>query len=390
VDYDQFGGQFGDDPTYVFNLEESLLRAEGKYSVLDGMWEQTLGVSHIRNLRKYSNDAFITDASRAFYDGRKLKIDWQNNFYLHKTNTLTFGLETENEKAESEYFVYSQTFPFESILPVSSSRTSGVYIQDQFKLGSLFGTAGLRYDDHQRFGSAVTYRFAPAFIIWESGTKIKATVGTGFKAPSLYYLFDPTFGNTELDPEKSFGWDAGVEQYLWQSQIMLSATYFENYFEDLFGFNDNLKTININKAETKGIEFYFVFKPIDELSMKGNFTYTDSKDLSVNPADRNKPLLRRPKVKAAYEINYIFNNNFNISSEIIFTGERDDKDFSMFPAQRIKLKDYSVVNVSASYSFFSFLQLYGRVENLFDADYEEVLGYSTPGLSGYAGIKLSL
>jgi len=390
VDYDQFGGEFGDDPTYIFKLEESAFRTEGKYSAFDDVWEQTLGVSLFRNVRKYSNDAFVMDASRAFYDGRKLKFDWQNNFYLANTNTLTFGVETEKEEAETEYYIFSETFPFESILPLSSSKTTGVFIQDQFRLGSFFGTAGIRYDNHKRFGSAFTYRFAPVYIIWETGTKFKATVGNGFKAPSLYYLFDPSFGNPDLDPEKSIGWDAGVEQYLWDSKLMVGTTYFENYFEDLFGFDENFRTININKAEAKGVEFYFTLKPVEEVFINGNFTYTDAKDKSLNSPDRNEPLLRRPKVKTAFELNYTFNDASNINGEIIFAGERDDKDFSQFPAQRVKLKSYSIVNLSASYKILEFLQLYGRVENLFDTDYEEVLGYSTPRLSGYAGIKIGL
>jgi len=390
VDYDQFGGQFGDDPTYVYKLEESAFRTEGKYSAFNGFWEQTLGVSIFRNVRKYSNDAFVYDASRAFYDGRKLKIDWQNNFYLANTNTLILGVETEKEEAETEYYIFSQTFPLESILPKSSSRTTGVYLQDQFKLENFFGTAGVRFDDHQRFGSTLTYRFAPAYIIWETGTKLKATIGTGFKAPSLYYLFDPSYGNPDLNPEKSIGWDAGIEQYLWDSKLIIGATYFENYFKDLFGFDENFRTININKAETRGVEFYFILNLLKEISTKGNFTYTDSKDKSMNSPDKDLPLLRRPKIKASYEVNYSFNDKANINGEIIYAGERDDKDFSQFPVQRVKLKGYSIVNLAASYKLFDFLQLYGRVENLFDTDYEEVLGYATPGLSGYAGIKIGL
>ena len=390
VDYDQFGGQFGDDPTYVYKLEESAFRTEGKYSAFNGFWEQTLGVSIFRNVRKYSNDAFVYDASRAFYDGRKLKIDWQNNFYLANTNTLILGVETEKEEAETEYYIFSQTFPLESILPKSSSRTTGVYLQDQFKLENFFGTAGVRFDDHQRFGSTLTYRFAPAYIIWETGTKLKATIGTGFKAPSLYYLFDPSYGNPDLNPEKSIGWDAGIEQYLWDSKLIIGATYFENYFKDLFGFDENFRTININKAETRGVEFYFILNLLKEISTKGNFTYTDAQDKSQSSTDKDLPLLRRPKIKASYEVNYSFNDKANINGEIIYAGERDDKDFSQFPVQRVKLKGYSIVNLAASYKLFDFLQLYGRVENLFDTDYEEVLGYATPGLSGYAGIKIGL
>jgi vitamin B12 transporter len=390
VDYDQFGGQFGDDPTYVYKLEESALRTEGKYSAFNGMWEQKLGFSVFRNVRKYSNDAFLFDASRAFYDGRKLKFDWQNNFYLSNTNTLTFGIETEQEKAETEYYIFSEMFPFESVLPESKTRTTGVYLQDQIRHGDFFGTAGIRYDEHQRFGSAITYKFAPALIIWQTGTKLKATFGTGFKAPSLYYLFDPTYGNPDLNPEKSIGWDAGVEQYLWDSRLVIGITYFENNFKDLFGTDENFRTININKAETKGIEFYFMLIPLKEISMKGNFTYNDAKDKSENSPDKDLPLIRRPKLKASYEVNYNLNEKANINAEIIFSGESDDKNFSLLPSQRVKLKSYSIVNLAVSYKIFEFLRLYGRVENLFDADYEQVLGYATPGLSGYAGIKISL
>jgi len=65
-------------------------------------------------------------------------------------------------------------------------------------------------------------------------------------------------------------------------------------------------------------------------------------------------------------------------------------DFSLFPAERVRLEAYTLVNLSASYDIFNYLQVYGRVENLFDTEYEEVLGYTTPALSGYAGIKISL
>ena len=390
VDYDQFGGQFGDDPTYVFNLEESAFRTEGKYSAFDGIWEQVLGVSLFRNLRKYSNDAYVMDASRAFYDGRKIKIDWQNNFYLSPANTLTFGVETEKEEAETEYYVFSETFPFESILPLSKSGTTGVYLQDQFKLNNFFAAGGIRYDNHQRFGSIVTYRFAPAFIIWETGTKLKATIGNGFKTPSLYYLFDPSFGNPDLEPEKSFGWDAGIEQHFADGKGSVGLTYFKNIFDDLFGFDENFKTINIGKAESSGIEFFFSAKPVNEFYLKTNFTYTDSRNKSENSPDFNKQLIRRPKFKISASINYNHADIVNFNTEIIHIGKREDLNFSVFPVQRVRLESYTTVNISAAYNIISNIQLYGRVENLFDTEYEEVLGYNTPGLSGYAGIKLSL
>jgi len=65
------------------------------------------------------------------------------------------------------------------------------------------------------------------------------------------------YGNTELNPEKSLGWDAGVEQFFWSDGFSIGATYFFNKFDDMFGFDPiTFKTININKAETKGVEIF--------------------------------------------------------------------------------------------------------------------------------------
>jgi vitamin B12 transporter len=387
TDLDQTGGKFGDDPTYFANLEETGLRSEANFKAFEGFWDQTLGVSYFRNVRKYKYDVslFNPSSSRSFYDGKKLKIDWQNNFYFSKNYIVTLGAETEEEKAISEYYSYSDFFNFESIFPEKSSRTTGVYLQNQLRVSNnFFSTVGVRYDNHERFGSKVTYRIAPAYVFYESGTKLKATFGTGFKAPSLFYLFDPVYGNEDLKPEKSVGWDAGIEQYFWNSRVIAGITYFNNSFEDLFGFDDNFKALNIYEAETRGIETYFSANPVSGLRFKFNYTYMKTED-SQND---NLPLLRRPEVKIVYNLNYELIENTNLDLELIYTGVRDDKDFLNFPATRVKLESYTLVNLAVSYNIFPFLQLFGRVENLFDSDYEEVFGYETPGLSGYAGIRL--
>ncbi|MBK7629344.1 MAG: TonB-dependent receptor [Ignavibacteriales bacterium] len=94
------------------------------------------------------------------------------------------------------------------------ANTISAFLQDQIKFEeSFFITLGTRIDHHNKFGSQFTYRIAPSYMLWETGTKFKATIGTGFKAPSLYYLYDPAYGNENLNPEESFGWDFGIEQF---------------------------------------------------------------------------------------------------------------------------------------------------------------------------------
>ncbi len=393
-DYDQFGGAYGDDPTYVFNQEEFSVRGEGKLKLLDGNWNQKIGLSFFRNVRKYSYDTSSASIyySHSLYDGRKYKLDWQNDFALDKNNLLTAGLEYESEETSSEYYAFNYLLlpDYESIFPKKDSRTLGVYIQDNFQAGKrFFSTAGIRLDNHNQFGSQITYRVAPAFMIWETDTKFKATAGTGFKSPSLFYLYDPIYGNKNLNPEKSIGFDFGIEQYLFKQGISLGATYFYNKFTDMFGFDYlTFKTININKAVTKGAEIYLHAKPFDQLELKANYTYTDAKDMSPNSSDYGKKLLRRPESKLGFYTSYSFIPKANINAEVIWVGVREDIDFSTF--QRVDLKSYVLINLAAHYDVLKFLRLNFRVENLLDTDYEEVFGYGTAGLSFYGGIKLSL
>ncbi len=198
-----------------------------------------------------------------------------------------------------------------SIFPQKSVNTFGIYLEDQIKIGdSFFATVGIRYDYHSQFGLIsdqsvefvlpypFTYRIAPAYIIWETGTKLKATVGTGFKAPSLFYLYDPVYGNSELKPEQSFGWDAGFEQFFWAAKFSIGANYFYNNFTDMFGFDSNFKTININEAQTNGVEVFAKADLIDGLIIKANYTYLNARDKSENTLDYNQKLIRRPENKA--------------------------------------------------------------------------------------------
>ncbi|OGU37416.1 MAG: hypothetical protein A2315_16185 [Ignavibacteria bacterium RIFOXYB2_FULL_35_12] len=394
-DYDQFGGKFGDDPTYVFDQEEFSFRSECKLHLFEGKWKQKIGASIFRNIRKYNFDVseYNSASSRSSYDGRKIKFDWQNNFNLIENHLFTFGLETEKEETVSEYYYFSTFFNSVSLFPQKESNTFGIYLQDQFKYGqNTFGSAGIRVDKHNKFGSAFTFRLAPAYIIWETGTKLKATLGSGFKTPSLFNLYDPAFGNPDIKPEKSVGFDAGIEQFLANDMISVGVTYFQNYYKDLFGYDQNYKTINVKKAKTNGIEIYFTTKLIDDFIFKLNYTFTNAKDLSNGILDENRKLIRRPEHKIGSYVSYNFSRSSNVNLELIYVGKRDDLIFdnTTFTSSRIKLEPYLLLNLATHYQLTEFLRLNLRLENILGTDYEEVYGYATPGFSIYGGIKLSL
>jgi vitamin B12 transporter len=394
---DQSSGlpEFWDDPTYIFNQEEFFIRAQGKLSLSDNKWNQKFGISYFSNVRAYSFDSSAASFyySWSNYDGRRYKADWQNDFSFFNNNLITAGLEFEVEETASEYYLFSSFNPpdYASIIPKINVNTFGFYLQDQLKLGeSFFGTVGIRLDQNNQFGSAFTYRVAPAYIFWETGTKIKATIGSGFKAPTLFYLYDPLYGNTELDPEKSFGWDAGIEQFFRRESFSFGITYFFNRFDDMFGFDPvTFKTININKAESEGVEIFTRAALTNGLDLKANYTYTNAIDKSEGTPDYNKKLVRRSEHKAGLFLSYSFTQSVNANVEFIYVGEREEPDFTNYPS-RIIMPDYFLVNFAAHYNLFSFLRLQARIENLLDKQYEEIYGYGTAGFSVFGGISLKV
>lgn len=384
---DGFAGEGGDDTNYVIDSRQFLFAANARYSLLNGKWNQRFGISYNnihRDLDDPVDDQHPMDSSKGVYKGRVFKVDWQNNVYLHKTNTLTVGMEYEKEYGESEYSWESAWGPGNSDFPEQSARTMGIYIQDNIKIGeTFFTTLGLRIDDHDRFGTETTFRIAPALVL-KTGTKLKATYGTGFKAPSLYQLYAPatmwgSVGNENLEPEKSKGWDVGIEQYLFNDRLIVGVTYFRNDFESLIDYDWMMGYINKTEAVTKGFEVVFSASPLDNLDINGSYTYTDAKE-----KDTGEKLFRRPDHKANVTINYRFLKKANLGLNILHVGKRDD----LFPyPTRTEADPYTLVNLSAGFRLTKSIEIFCRIDNILDEDYEAVLGYGTAGRSAYIGFR---
>lgn len=386
-DLDNFGGEGGDDPNYIIDARQFLLAANSRLSLLKGKWEQRLDISYNNMRRDLTNptDQFQPfDSQEGLFKGRIFKIDWQHNLYLHPTNTVTAGIEYEREQGESVYTWESMWGPGESSFPGKSAHTTGIYLQDSIKIrDTFFMTLGVRSDNHNRFGTETTFRIAPAVLL-KSGTKLKATYGTGFKAPSLYQLYAPAtawgpVGNQNLEPERSKGWDVGIEQFLFEDRLTLSFTYFQNDFEDLILYDFIQGYINISQAETKGYEIFMSARPLKDLTIQGSYTYTDAKD-----RETGEQLLRRPKHKANLTFNLRLFKRVNANLFIIHVGKRLD----LFPYPTITEADaYTLFNLAVSYQLSKNIEIFGRIDNLFNQEYEAVLGYGTPGRSAYLGIK---
>ncbi len=377
----------GDDPNYVAESRQLFARTEGRLNLGDGLWDQRAGLSYTDHDRDYDNpvDALSPASSnRDSYDSKILKLDWQNDLRLHQNNTLTLGAETEREAAEIDNASNSSFGPFASHFNERVARTNGYYVQDQIRLGdAFFATLGARRDDHDRFGAADTYRVTAAYWVHASATKLKATYGTGFKAPSLFQLYS-SFGNPDLKPEESIGWDAGFEQLFAGGRGSFGATYFRNDFEDLIEYDSLTNSYkNVSEASSQGVEMGGTWRPAKGLVLRANHTITDTEDKTTG-----QELIRRAKQKSGASVGRDFGRG-DVQAGAVYVGKRDDLNFNVFPASRVTLPAYTLVQVGGSFEVLPHVRLFGRVENLLDKEYEEVFGYGTPGRAFYAGAKVT-
>ncbi len=190
-------------------------------------------------------------------------------------------------------------------------------------------------------------------------------------------------GNESLKPEKSTGWDIGVEQYFLEGQILLSATYFKNDYTNLIQFDSLQGYTNLGDAESKGIELFTQFHSRSGLILNVSYTRAEARDL-----DADNPLLRRPKDKFSASILYPFLRKGNIRLSLIHIGEREDLDFSTWPADPITLDDYTLLNSVISYDINRQIQVSLRMDNILNEKYELIKGYGVPGFSVYGGLHL--
>lgn len=377
-------GAYDDDPNYIGKTESWVTKAVFTQPITS-RWNHRISFSYLDIIREYTDGLDIIGRTvdimemDSWYKGDKKKVEWQNNFPITEIDTITGGVEYELERGSSSYRLGA----YESKIGRETVDNKGFYIQNQLELWEcLFNTIGARIDNHELFGTEDTYRASLAYLIRQIGTKLKANWGTGFKAPSLFQLYS-SYGDPDLKPDRSRGYDIGFEQNLFDDKISFGASYFHNNIKDMIDWDwTTYKYNNIGEAMTEGIESNITLNLIKNLSILFGYTYTETEDKQTG-----LELLRRPKNQGSIGLNWRFLDKGNLNLGVIYVDKRKDTDSTVYPARRVTIDSYTRVDLACSYRITENLEIFGRIENLFNEDYEEVYGYATPGISAYGGIK---
>ena len=359
LDYDNWsGGRAVDDNDRMDKTERSG-RLATDLTVLDGRLTNVVAYS----LSETERDLGKGKRQTSFFDGETQEWEYQGTARLAQDHTLVFGAETRTESTR------------QSDISADVSN-NGYYADYQFSpIASLFLTAGGRLDDHQSYGSHKTWRGTAAYLVDSTQTRLHGSYGTGFRAPSLYELFHPTWGNRTLRPEESRGWDAGVEQTFLNGKAVVDVTWFDNRIQDLIQWSATGYT-NIASTRAQGVETAARWQFAEDWRLNAAHTYTESRNNATGQV-----LARRPKHQGSVGLGWTPLDGLTTDATMRAVGCSYDSATGRY------VGGYATYDLAVAYDVTEWARLFGRIENLTDKQYQEVDTYGTPGRTGFVGVR---
>lgn len=345
-----------------------------------GVWTHRIEAAYSSD----KDDSRTNRATSSFADGSKRKYGYQTTVSFD-TPSAAMAEHDITLLAESEKDTMKASFLRQGKLTTTNNAVAAEYNLGLFE--SLYLSGSLRYDDNDRFDSVQTHRVSAAYLVDDWGTRFHASHGSGIKNPTLTELFGTTnnfVGNPNLKPEDAVGWDAGIEQHFWNDRARVDVTYFHSDVENLITGSGNTAINLAGVSRARGIEVSGDLALTDQLDVSGSYTWTHAE------TSDGTEQVRRPTNVASLAVNYRFlENRANLNLGVDFNGTFTDFEFdTAFNRTIVDMSSYTLVNLKGTYTLFDGVDVYARGENLLNEQYEEVWTYGTPGISGYAGVKV--
>jgi len=387
VDLDAWNGDSRD----YGKTQELVAYADLNFDLLDGRFRNRIGYAHTDTDRRNFNPDNKIQTLTFDAEGQNRRWEYQGVFAVTEALNATFGVEHEKSEMKSRSLGDSNPNP---AYGRGEAELNSVYGQIQWTvLDGLTLTGGLRYDDHAQYGDNLLGQVAAAWSLNDGATVLRASWGQGFRAPGLYELYSE-YGNLDLQPEESDSWEIGVEQRLFDRAVV-SATYFQRDSDNEIDYGYCLPGDahpmcgqpyggyyqNIQKAEAKGVELIGRFDVTERLHLNANYTWTDAKN-AVGEHE-GKRLRRRPEHMGNLAADYDWAFGLKTGLSVRYVGESFND-----LANAVKVDAFNLVDLRASYPIDENLEVYGRIENAFDEEYQTVLGYGTAGRGVFGGVRV--
>jgi vitamin B12 transporter len=309
-----------------------------------------------------------------FYEGRFLdtfeterdSLSWRNDVYLGDGHLITAGVDYLQDRVDG-------TIDYE----VDSRRNWGVFGQYQGEIGPHLLRASLRRDDNEQFGDQLSGDAAWGYG-WENGLRLTLSYGTAFKAPTFNDLYFPSYGNPDLDPETSRSLEVGIAGNHPVGTWTLNA--YQTEIDDLIATDAVMRvSTNVDAARIRGLEAT-ASGWLGGWDYQASLTLMEPENRSVGSNEGNL-LLRRAQQTFRLDLDQDF-GRYRVGGTLFVAGRRYDD-----LANEITLDPYALVDLRADYRFSETLRLQGRIENLFNEDYETAAFYNQPGRGFYLTLR---
>ena len=372
LDYDSFFGAPADSAD-VAKLDQYVGYAGLNLGLFDGRFTSRAAVTWLRNDRDYY---FVRGTAPDYgYSGTNLRFEYQGVVTPVEQARLIFGY--EHERPDYDFFGFGST-------DSQRANIDSVYALGIFQpFAGLSVTGGVRHDDYSQFGGATTFGANANYSPNDGATNVRASYGEGFKAPSLYQLYDAFSGNAALRPERSKSYDVGIDQSLADGRALVSLTAFLRNTNDQINYDNTTFTYgNIDRTRAKGVEATLALRPVDALNVTASYSYIDARDRSGRAVFDGKRLPRRAEHAVSLSADYDWSFGLSTGATLTMVGDSFDD-----AANAVPLDGYALAGIRASVPVGPNLEIYGRVDNLFDADYATAFNYGTYGRAAYGGVR---
>jgi vitamin B12 transporter len=345
----------------------------------------------VHKLQIFANQTrrFTLDGAdlRYRYVGARTGGEYQARLALGAFGTLIGGARIERETLTSSEPDFSNFPAIGTARDSYAQTTQSLFALWQGQIGERLAVSlGGRRDQIIGADPFHTWRATAAYLIPETGTKLRASVGTGAKAPTLYQRFSD-FGTPGLSAERSFGHDAGIDQTLLDGRLKLSVTAFSNRIRNLIDFDFGPGCppaqqfsgcyVNVSQAKSEGIEANARAILIEGfLTASATYTHMRARDLQTGLA-----LARRPAHSGRLSFQITPLAGWTVEPSLVVLSER----FST-SNERQRLAPYARLDLFTSYQVNDTVQIHARIENITDARYQEVRNFGTTGRAFYAGL----
>lgn len=384
------------DTDQVAENEQTYWLAEARWAPNASIWSGNVGLNYTdTDTTNFTDGTFNTSTAGEVLEFRaRASADWAG-----RREGTSHRITVAADHRETDFSQRGTPTDFGDPNQDQSMDVTGIAAEYLGRpIAGLSWTVSGRYDDNSEFDNIATWRLGFSHEV-DPGVRVRGSFGTGSKTPTFterFGFFPGTFiGNPDLVPEESRGWEFGLDWDVLGDRLSLGAAYFSTTLKneiDGFVFDpDTFAFTAANKdsdSERDGFELLLNSRPLDGLLITASYTYIDATE--DNAGGESLREVRRPRHMASLNADYRFaNDRAGVNLNINYTGEQLDVFFdpATFVSENVTLDSFTIVDVAGSWRLTDSLELVGRISNLFDEDYEEVLGYSRPGVAYYGGIR---